>query len=326
MSNLYRLQKNTDNEKWLIDVADYCIEKGVLAMGWSLKDLHLFGKDVEPDIEVTRRRALIKTFEDYASFIKDFNPYDSKGTVNENVKRLNYEMHVDDLVWIRNKGVYYLGRVKENSQYNYISSEEMLDADASNQRDNIEWYRVGEEGNVPGGIATSFIRGKTLQKIKKDGMLEFSQLKFNELSKRHHYSVTLTYGKDTFYKLFSPGDCEDLLSLWLYQKYGYICIPSTSKANTELYECVLINPKNGENVFPQAKAGEIDLKVCDYTHLNGECWLFTTNGKIIGSPTGNVKVADPDKLFSFVEDPKSRVLLKQTSILKWFDYMKENSL
>ena len=324
MGELYRMQKNTDNENKLLDVASFCIENGVLAMGWSLKNSHLFREDEEPDIEKTERRALIKSFDDYERFINDFCPYKSKSKVNENVQRL-YDMKKDDLVWIRNKGVYYLGRVMENSQYNYDASKEMLDADASNQRDNIEWYRVGEEGNVPGGIATSFIRGKTLQRINKEGMLQFSQLKFNELSKRQHYSVALSYGKDTFYSLFSTADCEDLLCLWLYQKYGYICIPSTSKVSTELYECVLINPKNGENVFPQAKDGEVSLEVSDYTHLNGECWLFTTKGRIIGTPTENVKVANPDELFSFVEDPKNRVLLNQTSILKWFDYMKENS-
>lgn len=326
MSELYRLQKNTENSiEDTINVAKYCIEKGVLAMGWSLKDSHLGDVKAEKLVAAKERRSHIRTFDDYNRFIKDFTPYKKLGEkVNENVRRL-FDLQEGDLVWIRSNGVYYLGRVKENSRYIFVPSDEMLDADASNQRDNIEWYKVGEENSVPGGIATAFIRGKTLQRIQKEGMIEFSQLIFNEISGKRYYSVTMPYGKDTFYRLFSTADCEDLLCLWLYQKYGYICIPSTNKVSTELYECVLINPKNGEKVFPQAKAGDKDLKVSDYTHLSGECWLFTTKGKIIGDPTDSIKVANPDELFSFVEDSKNRTLLKSTSILKWYDFMKENS-
>ena len=38
---------------------------------------------------------------------------------------------------------------------------------------------------------------------------------------------------------------EDVVCLYLYDRKGYVTIPSTNKIATELYECVLVNPENG---------------------------------------------------------------------------------
>ncbi len=314
---VWRIQKRTDTD---VDVAKYCLDNRVLAMGWSMKDSHL--EEVLPlDIldHAKNKRSSIKSYSDYAEYLKEFNVYG--GRVNSNVRRFVEDVCADDLVWMRREGVYYLGRVTEESQWHYNASAEALNADASNQIDNIEWLEVGDESCVPGAIATSMIRGQTLRHINKVSMPEYSKLLYNSLTKTNHYSVDLHYGMKTFYNLFSTEDCEDLLCMWLYRKYGYVCVPSTNKKSTELYECVLLDPKTGKHIFPQAKAGKVDLYVSAYEHLVGECWLFTTGGNIIGNETQNVRFADPKELFSFVEDDSNRTILPD-GILHWYDFMK----
>ena len=101
-----------------------------------------------------------------------------------------------------------------------------------------------------------------------------------------------------------------------------ICIPSTNKKSTELYECVLVDPQTGKHIYPQAKAGEVDLYTDDYAHLDGEIWLFTTRGRVIGRKTDSIREADPETLFSFVENDDNRNILPK-SILKWYDAMKQ---
>ena len=45
--------------------------------------------------------------------------------------------------------------------------------DAANQLTNIDWYPVTDKADeefVPGAVATSFIMGSTIQRIKKNGV------------------------------------------------------------------------------------------------------------------------------------------------------------
>lgn len=44
-------------------------------------------------------------------------------------------------------------------------------------------------------------------------------------------------------------------------------IPSTNKIATELYECVLVNPKNGMLAYPQVKKGHVPLDFNNYIDL-----------------------------------------------------------
>ena len=308
--NIWRLQTNTasDEEK---KIADYCLENKIIAIGWSLKNLP---NDQEND------RANIVTFDDYIKFIEDYNVYGGK--LNSNVKRFYYDIKTDDLIWMRSSGIYYLGRVTEDSNWTFNTSDEARKFDAANQITNIQWYRIGDESSVPGAIATSLIRGMTLQKIWKEGVFEYSQLIFNEMSNTKHYKVAgFEKNADTFYSLLSTDDCEDLLCLWLYAKYGYITIPSTNKKSTECYECILKDPKSGKNIYPQVKAGTVTLYESHYEHLNGEVWLFTTKGSVVKNTSGNRKnifIADPEELFDFVGTRVAKNILPE-SIINWYD-------
>lgn len=79
------------------------------------------------------------------------------------------------------------------------------------------------------------------------------------------------------------GAADDLLCMWLYHKYGYICIPSTNKLSTQLYECVLLDPKTGEHIYIQVKNGNVEINADDYEQLQGDTWFLTTKGRVINA-------------------------------------------
>lgn len=327
MANLWRLQKNTDTSG---NVGEYCLKNKVLAMGWSLNDAHIewhWKKAKKTELvgdernTVFEQRNSIKSFDDYSNFLSQYGLY--KGRPDSSVNALKYELKENDLVWMRSKGIYYLARVTSESKWVYDSSNEALSLDASNQLINVEWIRVGDESSVPGAVTTAMIRGRTLQHIWKEGMLEFSQLTFDAINGSHYYNAKMEKNSKTFYNLFSTEDSEDLLCMWLYHSFGYVCIPSTNKQSTELYECVLIDPKTGKHIYPQAKAGSPNLNWNDYIHLieeknDNEVWLFRTSGGVEGY--GRIKVADPETLYNFVGTQEARNILPD-SIINWYDYM-----
>ena len=313
--NIWRLQTKTasnDHSK----IADYCLENNIIAIGWSLKTENLDEKSIQ-------EREKITTFEEYTEFIETHNFYGRK--LNPNVKRFYYDIKPNDLVWIRSNGVYYLGRVTENSKWIFNTSKIANDKDAANQITNIEWYRIGEESCVPGAIAISLIRGMTIQRINKTGVSKFSQHLFNQKSDKKIYKDTsIDDSFKTFYNLLSTEDCEDLLCLWLYSKYGYITIPSTNKKSTECYECILKDPKSGRCIYPQVKTSD-DLEKKNFNHLNGEVWLFTVNGKVIDDSNNsydNIHVANPHILYEFVETEEASKILPE-SILNWYKSLAE---
>ncbi len=320
---VWRLQTNTASNTGR-KIADYCIENRILAMGWSLNDNTKDFKKLSDDMlsQAIADRNTIVSFGDYADFLKKYRVWG--GNVNANVNRFFHDIKENDIVWLRSEGIYYLGRVTDKSHWEYNHSQTALDLDASNQITDIEWHKIGDENDVPGAITTAMIRGQTLQRINKDGVREYSQWVYNEKSNTHRYTdVQLEKSCNTFYNLLSPDDCEDLLCLWLYAEYGYVVIPSTNKKATECYECVLKDPKTGKAIYPQVKAGAVDLRKEDYAHLNGEVWLFTTKGCVTGEDsTGQIHAADPKTLYDFVgSDIAARIL--SPSILLWYHKLNE---
>ena len=95
---VWRLQVNTGGA----NIASYCIQNHVAAMGWSLRDL--------PQAD----RAGIQKFEDYCKIAKtEYKNFDSVCRMAEDVK-------VKDLLWMRTReGKYYIARVKSDSVWNF---------------------------------------------------------------------------------------------------------------------------------------------------------------------------------------------------------------
>lgn len=336
--NVWRLQTKTDNNETDYKVSDYCIENKILAMGWSLKDTHLEKPTCTLDLikdrkYINEQRDLIantkenKVFKEYEKFVNKNKVYPKI----DNVRRLN-NISESDLVWIRKDGVYWLGLVQKNSKYKYDSSTKALDMDASNQRTNIEWFNIGGEADVPGIITTSFFRGNTLQKINNDSALKFSKYIVNKLKLNNPiYDIDpIVNSPDSIFDLISPNDCEDIICMWLFKKYGYITIPSTCKSSTQLYECVLINhdkdksKQNKKNVYVQVKKGTVDLDTEKFKHLDGEVYLFTTKGQITGEKYENIKILDPKEIYEFIMNSENDYILPD-KVIRWRELLIEIS-
>ena len=82
---------------------------------------------------------------------------------------------------MRDNGIYYLGHVTENSSIFITVMRDALDFDLANQITEVKWKRIGDESQVPGAVATAFIRGRTIQRINKDYMFEYAEYAFGEI-------------------------------------------------------------------------------------------------------------------------------------------------
>ena len=193
MSEVWRLQTKTDLSQVNtngISVAEYCINENVMAMGWTLRESIYDFLDANDKNSLKNEEKEIKNdFNKYKKIIEK-NIYPSlnqkfyEGKVNGNIKRLANDIQKDDLIWIRSKGIYYLGRKVEESKYLYRYCDDpnniILQIGVNNQLTNIEWFKIGDESEVPGCISTSFIKGQTLQRIQKLGCFEISEILYEE--------------------------------------------------------------------------------------------------------------------------------------------------
>ncbi len=305
--NLWRLQTNTASEKHR-DIAGLCLKNGIMAMGWSIN---------ETPVENHCGKL---TFEEYKKLYgnKNGNEADNNKTVNSNVCHLAESIKEDDLVWMRYEGLYYLGRVKEDSKWQYVCDKEAVEYDAFNQRTDIDWNKIGDESQIIGAISTSLIRGKTLQKIHKEGACDFSKWIYNRVTNQEYYKdINYTSTIGTFFSSITPYGCEDLLCLWLYSKFGYVVIPSTCKPSTQTYECVLVDPKTGKHVYPQVKNGKQPLYAKDFAHFDGDVWLLSTKGEVFADESKNIFKADPEVLYQFACSDEAKKLLPN-NISDWY--------
>lgn len=368
MSEVWRLQTKTEvskKNKLEDKVANELIKRKIVAIGWTLReDIYNELTESEKNKLEDNEKSIKNDFEEYKKIIK--KKYSTikgekknffNGKVNTNLFRLN-NLKENDLVWIRSKGKYYLGRVTEKSHYLYAYRESQKNSDIlklgiNNQFTDIEWYEIGDESDVAGSISTSFIKGIALRRIRQKGSLEISQILFNKYSKKNYYSINkLENNSKNFYSLLSPSDCEDLLYIYLYYKFKYVVIPSTNKTNTQNYEFEMVNSENrNEKICIQVKNGYSkgsDLYLENFKERDGIVYLLTTAGNIyntkkmkkliqidfkqnyefeeIGSTENNKKIyaVNPEALYEFSKKAyKDKSILMPQSILQWFEYLEE---
>ena len=313
---IWRLHVNTSGG----NCADICLDKHVMAVGWSITDRHIENFTEARKKKICEQRVNINSYEDYEKLIKKWKVYDGKSYVPATVRKLYWEVKPDDLVWIRYKGIYYLGRVGDTSQW--VFDQDNLQKDAAIQRTDIEWLAVGDESTVPGFVATAFIKGRTLQRINSEAVQIFSQHYYNtKIGKEHYQGLTIEANPEKFYDLLSPTDCEDLVCAYLSK---YIVIPSTNKKSTELYECVLLDPEDRSHVYIQVKKGNVDIDANDFRHLQGKVFLFTSEGTVknLDSNNENIKCISPEELFKFAMSDAATNIVSD-SISYWTEYMRK---
>ena len=363
MSKVWRLHtkpKVSVKNKLETKVANELIKRKIVAIGWTLREdiyneLTATGKnELEED-----EKSIKDDFEKYKKIIEKNNYETIKGEkksffygkVNPNLIRLN-NLKKDDLIWIRSKGKYHLGRVTEKSHYLYAYRDSQKNSDIlklgiNNQFTDIDWCEVGSESDIPGRILIAFYQKGTLIEIDEESALNISQIIYNKKDNYYKISNKLENNKTNFYSLLSPNDCEDLLYFYLYHKFKYIVIPSTNKINTQNYEFVMLNSNNrDEKIYIQVKNGEVNIEINNYKNFRGEIYLLTTrgnvlkngkiltknnidmnNGKILnldGSFKGNIFIINPEALYEFAKEAyKDETILMPQSILQWFKYLEE---
>ena len=362
MSKVWRLHtkpKLSKKNKLEDKVTNELIRRKIVAIGWTLREDIYNELTNEDKIKVEENEKSIKNdFEKYKEIIEK-NSYktirDNKrkfffGKVNPNLIRLN-NLKKDDLIWIRSKGIYYLGRVTEKSHYLYAYRDSKKDSDIlklgiSNQFTGIEWHEIGTESEIPGRILIAFYQREALIEIDEKFVVDISQILYNKKDNYYKISNKLKNNKTNFYSLLSPNDCEDLLYFYLYHKFKYIVIPSTNKINTQNYEFVMLNSNNrDEKIYIQVKNGEDNIEINNYKNFRGEIYLLTTrgnvlkngkilnknnldmnNGKILNldsSFKGNIFIINPEALYEFAKRAyKDETILMPQSILQWFEYLK----
>ena len=363
MSKVWRLHtkpKVSVKNKLETKVANELIRRKIVAIGWTLREdiyneLTATGKnELEED-----EKSIKDDFEKYKKIIEKNNYETIKGEkksffygkVNPNLIRLN-NLKKDDLIWIRSKGKYHLGRVTEKSHYLYAYRDSQKNSDIlklgiNNQFTDIDWCEVGSESDIPGRILIAFYQKGTLIEIDEESALNISQIIYNKKDNYYKISNKLENNKTNFYSLLSPNDCEDLLYFYLYHKFKYIVIPSTNKINTQNYEFIMLNSNNrDEKIYIQVKNGEVNIEINNYKNFRGEIYLLTTrgnvlkngkiltknnidmnNGKILnldGSFKGNIFIINPEALYEFAKEAyKDETILMPQSILQWFKYLEE---
>lgn len=323
MGTVWRLQTRTDSSSGE-KISKYCLDNDVAALGWSIKDDHIKNYNPEAIIEIQEKRKNIEDINQYYDVVRTYGLYGINNKKRLIAVDMLRKIEKGDYIWMRDNGIYYLGHVTEKSEYIYNSDEDALDFDAANQITEVKWKRIGDESQVPGAVATAFIRGRTIQRINKDYMFEYAEYAFggNPLILENSSEEFL---QQLFYDCLSPNDCEDLVCLYLYDRKGYVTIPSTNKIATELYECVLVDPLNGKLAYPQVKKGNIELNSNDYIelikeHPNKEVYLFTSEGKVQDNThIENIYSISPDELYSWVKEKiEGNSCLIPEGIVKWY--------
>ena len=323
MGTVWRLQTRTDSKDGK-KISKYCLDHKVAALGWSIKDDHINKYNPEAITEIQEKRKDIKTIDEYYDVVRKYGLYKINHKKRLVAIDMLREVKKGDYIWMRDNGIYYLGYVGDKLRYRYNFRNKALKHDAANQIKDVLWKQIGDESQVPGVIATAFIQGRTLQRVRKAYMYEYASFIYNgkPLVVNAESNESL---KQLFFNCLSPSDCEDLVCLYLYDKANYIAIPSTNKIATELYECVLVNPLNGKLAYPQVKKGDKELKPNDYIELikdnpNKEVYLFTSEGKVQDDiHIDNIHSISPDELYSWTKEKiAGNSFLIPEGIVKWY--------
>jgi hypothetical protein len=324
MGTVWRLQTRTDS-KDSKKISRYCLDHKVAALGWSIKDDHINKYNPEAITEIQEKRKKIKNIEGYYDVVRTYGLYGINNKKRLIAVDMLLEVEKGDYIWMRDNGIYYLGYVGDKLRYKYNSRNKALEHDAANQIKGVVWKPIGDESQVPGAVATAFIRGRTIQRINKSHMFEYAEYAFWEKPLILENS-NKDFLQQLFYDCLSPNDCEDLVCLYLYDRKGYVTIPSTNKIATELYECVLVNPLNGKLAYPQVKKGDVELNTNKYIDLikdnpNKEVYLFSSEDKVVGEThIDNIHIISSDELYSWAKEKiDGNSFLIPEGIVKWYE-------
>lgn len=241
---------------------EFCHQNHILGVGWCLRDSNNI-----PYIPVSIEECEEKGREQYDS---------SRGFVVA-IHALK-EMAVDDLIWTRHNGVYYLCRVLSTWKYNCDTAH--VYEDIINYVD-VEFHEIGTVEMVPGKVVNSFRASAALQRIKGDVLLKYSEHLYNTITGTQVYP-DCAVKKEELLDFLQPEDVEEAVSLYLQLEKDYLIYSSTNKLDTQTYEFVAVAKDGSHRAYPQVKTGNVPLDGNNYMELtaNGDkVFLFTVGGE-----------------------------------------------
>ena len=154
---------------------EYCLKENVLGLGWQTNSQN--------------NRASWDEYEKEAS-----EKYGSSDL--SRVRYLKNNIRINDLIWTRDtQGNYYLAKVE--AEWEYFSNKNAQDADIVNiVRCNI--IKVPSVDDVPGKVVACFRPSRTIQAIRDETALNYSEYLWNKLSGQDFYNLS----KDKFSNVF----------------------------------------------------------------------------------------------------------------------------
>lgn len=274
------------------DLFDFCQKEKLIGVGWA---------------EITTRTNSDAAIRKQAQRYSEPTPA---------IKALNAmrAMKIDDLIWTRYNGIFYLCRVTniwENSKPNDIHNK----LDICNYV-NVDWLKIGPENDVPGKVVSSFRPAASAQAI--NGVENISMYLWDKYSKTNTYNIPKT--KLNIWTILSAEAIEELVLLYLQIEKKYYIFSSTVKYTFRTFECQMIDI-NGNRAYPQVKSGYVALNANDYMDVfkydpDANVYLFSTSEDYIKNNCENIHFLYIDELEKFIRNHKN-VLPKLT--YNWID-------
>lgn len=260
------------------DLLSFCRDKKLIGVGWGD----------------------IKTREDSESEIR--KEAQSYRNATAGIKAVNTmrKMRIDDLIWTRLDGIYYLCRVTElwkNSKPETMHYK----LDIPNYV-NVEWLEIGLEQDVPGKVVSSFRPAASAQAIT--GVEDISQYLWNQYAKEEYY--TLAKNKMDIWSVLSAESIEELVLLYLQAEKGYHVYSTTMKYAFREYECFMVK-KDGTHAYPQVKTGSVILNADDYMDAlkydkKATIYLFSTSEKYVKNGCDDIQFLYKQEIERFIRE------------------------
>lgn len=243
---------------------EFCKKNNIVGVGWCLtdEDDNLYvPKDIDDAIRVARL---------------EHNYKGKKGCITA-LNALK-EIKVNDLIWTRYGGIYYICRVL--SKWKYCNDEEHRKEDVCHFVD-VEYVEVGTIDKIPGRITNCFRSRSSIQRIHDDShiMTNITKDMYNKLTGKNFYE-TIQYGKNDILDILQPEDVEEVVSLYLQVSKNYLVYTSTNKLDTQKYEFVAVARDGSHYCYPQVKTGNerLDGNIYKDLAVNGnKVILFATS-------------------------------------------------
>ncbi|HHF3029502.1 TPA: hypothetical protein ACPJ05_003199 [Vibrio diabolicus] len=276
----------------------YCLKNSVLGLGWQT-DSHTNGSD-------------------WGSYEKEASKlYGTKAL--SRVRYLRNHVKKGDLIWTRDtNGTYYLGMVL--SQWEYFSTPEAKDADIVNIV-RCELQKVSNVDDVPGKVVACFRPTRTIQAIRDQTSINYSELLWNKLSGTELFNVTIDNTSNIF-SFLSAEEAEDIIFIYLQVK-GWVLIPNSRKSDTMSYEYYAIHKESKQKAIVQVKTGWTALNPKEWEQWKEKVFLFQVNGNYTEAGSDNVVCISPKEIEKFISDYLDII---PTSIGRWFEVIQASKI